>query len=567
MEIIETWERSLSGVSEIIDAILQMQRIWLYLENIFSSSEDIQKQLPTETALFDTINMGWCGVTKSISSTASILLSSKVPRLLSDVNSMNESLEKIQKSLDVYLEKKRYAFARFYFINDATLLEILGGARDPMIIQPHLKKMFPGISTLAMEAPAKDGRREVTAMQSFSGELMSFSPSIITEMLPEIWLLNVEKSMRTSVRKGILSTLALMKSMKKDRWIHDCPKQTLPIACQISWCNEIEKALAATEKGNSKNGLKAFKKKMILIIQKYSDLTQAASVDQEPYYSKLCDVIVVELLHRDILDKLIKISCNSVDDFDWNSRLRLYWDKEGDECIIKQSVHQVSYGYEYIGSAARIVVTPATERCLTASISAIRMNCIPSIQGKAYSGKSETIKEASRLMGKMLISYFCTEELRASVLSNFFSGICQTGAWCCLDDLNSASATVLSYAANHILLILKAVASKADTIVLDGVKSVKLDFTCGFATTSNSDRQVSAFPESLRSVLRPCSIMLPDCVGIAEVILTTMGIVNAKILAKKAMFAFSLLDNALPKESSFNGSLNALFFNSEDHER
>jgi len=559
MEIIETWERSLSGVSEIIDAILQMQRIWLYLENIFSSSEDIQKQLPTETALFDTINMGWCGVTKSISSTASILLSSKVPRLLSDVNSMNESLEKIQKSLDVYLEKKRYAFARFYFINDATLLEILGGARDPMIIQPHLKKMFPGISTLAMEAPAKDGRREVTAMQSFSGELMSFSPSIITEMLPEIWLLNVEKSMKTSVRKGILSTLALMKSMKKDRWIHDCPKQTLPIACQISWCNEIEKALAATEKGNSKNGLKAFKKKMILIIQKYADLTQAASVDQEPYYSKLCDVIVVELLHRDILDKLIKISCNSVDDFDWNSRLRLYWDKEGDECIIKQSVHQVSYGYEYIGSAARIVVTPATERCLTASISAIRMNCIPSIQGKAYSGKSETIKEASRLMGKMLISYFCTEELRASVLSNFFSGICQTGAWCCLDDLNSASATVLSYAANHILLILKAVASKADTIVLDGVKSVKLDFTCGFATTSNSDRQVSAFPESLRSVLRPCSIMLPDCVGIAEVILTTMGIVNAKILAKKAIFAFSLLDNALPKESSFNGSLNALF--------
>jgi dynein heavy chain len=126
-----------------MDAILQMQRIWLYLENIFSSSEDIQKQLPTETARFDTINMGWCGVTKSIASTASILLSSKVPRLLVDVNSMNESLEKIQKSLDVYLEKKRSALARFYFINDATLLDILGGARDPMIIQPHTKKMFP----------------------------------------------------------------------------------------------------------------------------------------------------------------------------------------------------------------------------------------------------------------------------------------------------------------------------------------------------------------------------------------------------------------------------------------
>jgi dynein heavy chain, axonemal len=559
IEVIETWERSLSGVSEIIDAILQMQRIWLYLENIFSSSEDIQKQLPTETALFDTINMGWCGVTKSISSTASILLSSKVPRLLFDVNSMNESLEKIQKSLDVYLEKKRYAFARFYFINDATLLEILGGARDPMIIQAHMKKMFPGISSLTMEAPSKDGRREITAMLSLSGEIMVFSPSLVTEMLPEIWLLNVEKSMRASVRKGILTTLALMKSMKKDRWIHECSKQTLPLACQISWCNEIEKALASTEKGNGKNGLKAYKKKMILIIQKYADLSQAATVDQESYSRKLRDVIVVELLHRDILDKLIKSSCNSVDDFDWNSRLRIYWDKDGDECIIEQSIHHVCYGYEYIGSAPRMVVTMATERCVTSSISAIRMNCIPSIQGSAFSGKSETIKEASRLMGKMLVSFFCTKELRIDVLSNFFSGICQTGAWCCLDDLNSASTSVLSFAANQMLLILKSVSSKADSIMLEGSKSVKLDFSCGFATTSNSDRQIPAFPESLRSLLRPYSIMSPDCVGIAEVLLTTMAILNAKVLAKKAIFAFTLLDHALPKECSFNGPLNALF--------
>jgi dynein heavy chain, axonemal len=559
IEIIETWERSLSGVSEIIDAILQMQRIWLYLENIFSSSEDIQKQLPAETALFDTINMGWCGVTKVISSTASILLSSQIPRLLVDVNSMNESLEKIQKSLDVYLEKKRYAFARFYFINDATLLEILGGARDPMIIQPHLKKMFPGISSLTMEAPTKDGRREVAAMLSFSGEVMPFFPTIITEMLPEIWLLNVEKSMKTSVRKGILSTLALMKSVKKDRWINDCPKQTLPLACQISWCNEIEKALTATEKGTGKNGLKAYKKKMMLIIQKYADLTQATTADQEPYNSKLGDVIVIELLHRDILDKLIKFSCSSVDDFDWNSRLRIYWDKDSDECIIKQSTHQVMYGYEYIGNTPRMIVSPATERCITSSIAAIRMNCIPSVQGSSFSGKSETIKEASRLVGKMLVSFFCTEELRINVLSNFFSGICQTGAWCCLDDLNSSTSAVLSFSANQMLLILRAVASKADTILLDGTKSVKLDASCGFATTSNSDKHVAAFPESLRSILRPYSIISPDSVGIAEVMLTTMGILNAKTLAKKAIFAFTLLDHALPKECSFNSTLNALF--------
>jgi hypothetical protein len=66
-----------------------------------------------------------------------------------------------------------------------------------------------------------------------------------------------------------------------------------------------------------------------------------------------------------------------------------------------------------------MVLTPATEHCVTSSVSAIRMNCIPSIQGSAYSGKSETVKEASRLMGKVLVSFFCTEELRISVVEFF----------------------------------------------------------------------------------------------------------------------------------------------------
>ncbi len=81
---------------------------------------------------------------------------------------------------------------------------------------------------------------------------------------------------------------------------------------------------------------------------------------------------------------------------------------------------------------------------------------------------------------------------------------------------------------------------------MDGAKSVKLDITCGFATTSNSDRHILAFPESLRSSLRPYSIMSPDRVGITEVLLTSMGIANSNALAKKTFFAFSLLDHALP---------------------
>lgn len=40
------WEKTLSHISETIEIILQVQRNWMYLENIFIGSEDIRKQLP-----------------------------------------------------------------------------------------------------------------------------------------------------------------------------------------------------------------------------------------------------------------------------------------------------------------------------------------------------------------------------------------------------------------------------------------------------------------------------------------------------------------------------------------
>lgn len=61
---------------------------------------------------------------------------------LSDLQHISEGLEKCQKSLNDYLDSKRNAFPRFFFISDDELLSILGSS-DPLCVQEHMIKVGP----------------------------------------------------------------------------------------------------------------------------------------------------------------------------------------------------------------------------------------------------------------------------------------------------------------------------------------------------------------------------------------------------------------------------------------
>lgn len=60
---------------------------------------------------------------------------------LQDLESLSTGLEKCQKSLNDYLDSKRNAFPRFFFISDDELLSILGSS-DPECVQEHMIKVL-----------------------------------------------------------------------------------------------------------------------------------------------------------------------------------------------------------------------------------------------------------------------------------------------------------------------------------------------------------------------------------------------------------------------------------------
>ena len=94
---LDTWEKSLSQISETVEMMMGVQRKWMYLESIFVGSEDIRKQLPAESAMFDEVNTAWIKTTKEMQAEGTAYKACKIPGVLERLVSMDDKLDKIQK--------------------------------------------------------------------------------------------------------------------------------------------------------------------------------------------------------------------------------------------------------------------------------------------------------------------------------------------------------------------------------------------------------------------------------------------------------------------------------------
>ena len=185
---IHEWEHCLSTMSEALEAVSHVQKLWIYLESIFVSSDDsVVRQLPGEAATFEKVDSGIRVVIDQMYQNPLAKAALCGPTILQELTSMGNDLESVRKNLEDFLETKRQVFSRFYFVSNDDVLEVLGCNKDLKTMQPHVKKIFPNVASLLL----KQNQRkiyEVEGIVSGEEENVAFANAVAADGPVEHWM-------------------------------------------------------------------------------------------------------------------------------------------------------------------------------------------------------------------------------------------------------------------------------------------------------------------------------------------------------------------------------------------
>ncbi|OXB72392.1 UNVERIFIED_CONTAM: hypothetical protein H355_012864 [Colinus virginianus] len=304
-DTVEEWKQSLRAVDSVLKVWMDVQKKWQRLQPIFMQSEDIRSQLPEDSKRFETADGEWKDLMFAASQQPNIVDSCQYEGRFELLLKLQETIESCEKALSDYLEQKKKAFARFYFVSNQALLDILASGTAPLKVCYYLGDCFDGIKMLNFEKDPVNARI-ACGMYSKENEYVPFGEDYHLEGPVETYLSNLELHVRKQlhdileVAKGTAENWEVDKP--RDEWLRDYCAQIALVANQIIWTDEVTRCFEELE-GGSENAMKDYKRvyddrieKLIRLIQ------QDLSVELR---TKIITLITIDVHARDVVESFI----------------------------------------------------------------------------------------------------------------------------------------------------------------------------------------------------------------------------------------------------------------------
>uniref|UniRef100_A0A8C4V4J9 Dynein axonemal heavy chain 17 n=1 Tax=Falco tinnunculus TaxID=100819 RepID=A0A8C4V4J9_FALTI len=553
LEEVSAWQRKLSAADSVISLWFEVQHTWSHLESIFIGSEDIRAQLPEDSKRFEGIDVDFKELAYETQKTPNVVEATNKPGLSQQLEDIQSRLSLCEKALAEYLDMKRLAFPRFYFISSADLLDILSNGTNPHLVQRHLSKLFDNLAKMKFQLDSEQKATKVgLGMYSKEEEYVSFSEPCDCSGQVEIWLNRVLDSMRATVRDEMTEAVMAYEEKPREQWLFDYPAQVALCCTQIWWTTEVGIAFARMEEGYE-NAMKEYHKKQVTQLNTLVTMLigQLSKGDRQ----KIMTICTIDVHARDVVAKMIVDSAQA---FIWLSQLRHRWSDEERHCFANICDAQFLYSYEYLGNTPRLVITPLTDRCYITLTQSLHLTMSGAPAGPAGTGKTETTKDLGRALGIMVYVFNCSEQMDYKSCGNIYKGLSQTGAWGCFDEFNRISVEVLSVVAVQVKSVQDAIREKKKSFNFLG-EDINLVPSVGIFITMNPGYAGrTELPENLKALFRPCAMVVPDFELICEIMLVAEGFIEARALARKFIALYRLCRELLSQQDHYDWGLRAI---------
>ena len=202
-------------------------------------------------------------VISRIEKSKNVVIATNQKNLFEELEVIQSELVICEKALAEYLETKRLAFPRFYFVSGADLLDILSNGNIPPAVCKHMTKLFDSLANLRfIKDDGGDQSKTANAMWSKDGEMVPFPRECDCSGQVEVWLNRVLDIMRATVLHEMAEATAAYEDKPRDQWVLDFPAQVALCGTQIWWTAEVNIAFGRLEEGYE-GALKDYFKKQV----------------------------------------------------------------------------------------------------------------------------------------------------------------------------------------------------------------------------------------------------------------------------------------------------------------
>ncbi|XP_049715503.1 dynein axonemal heavy chain 9 isoform X4 [Elephas maximus indicus] len=556
LEEVSGWQKKLSTADAVISIWFEVQRTWSHLESIFIGSEDIRAQLPQDSKRFEGIDIDFKELAYDAQKTPNVVEATNKSGLYEKLEDIQSRLCLCEKALAEYLDTKRLAFPRFYFLSSSDLLDILSNGTAPLQVQRHLSKLFDNMAKMQFQLDdSKKPTKISLGMYSKEEEYVPFSEPCDCSGQVETWLNHVLTHMKATVRHEMTEGVTAYEEKPREQWLFDYPAQVALTCTQIWWTTEVGIAFSRLEEGYE-NSMKDYYKKQVAQLKTLITMLigQLSKGDRQ----KIMTICTIDVHARDVVAKMIAQKVDNAQAFLWLSQLRHRWDDEAKHCFANICDAQFLYSYEYLGNTPRLVITPLTDRCYITLTQSLHLTMSGAPAGPAGTGKTETTKDLGRALGIMVYVFNCSEQMDYKSCGNIYKGLAQTGAWGCFDEFNRISVEVLSVVAVQVKSIQDAIRDKKQRFSFLG-EEISLNPSVGIFITMNPGYAGrTELPENLKALFRPCAMVVPDFELICEIMLVAEGFIEARLLARKFITLYQLCKELLSKQDHYDWGLRAI---------